>query len=377
MSAEDDSILASEGSDSRIPERSGQRKKIILAALGAAVVVAIACTVTAVAVQAGEPEVDTKQDLPKATAEIIRKTLQESTTSQGKLGYAGATDVSSGIPGTVTGLPAPGSQIGLGGTLFSIDNLPITLFHGGVPAWRSFESGMDDGPDITQLEQSLQALGYFDETPDDEFDWDTKDAIMEWQDDAGLEETGTIPLGRIVFAPGDVRVSEVVAASGSQAGPGGPVIKTTSLTKLVTADLKLSDQALGVVGNAVQVRLPGGDIAGGVITSVGVPTEVEGDGGKKSVVIPVTITLDDPAAGGTLQEAAVSIDFPSESRTDVLTVPVGALLAVDDTTYGVEVVQSDGTTKIVPVTTGLFAGGFVEISGDGVDAGQKVVVPAL
>ncbi|MGG7465199.1 peptidoglycan-binding protein [Plantibacter sp. YIM 135347] len=377
MSAEYDSILASEQPDGPVPSRSGKRHRIILAALGAAVVVAIACTVTAVAVQAGEQPEETKQDLPKATAEIIRKTLQESTTSQGKLGYAGATDVGSGIPGTVTGLPAPGSQIGLGGTLFSIDNLPIVLFHGGIPVWRSFESGMEDGPDITQLEQSLAGLGYFDEAPDDEFDWDTKDAIMEWQDDAGLEGTGSIPMGRIVFAPGDVRVSEVVAAGGSQAGPGAPVIKTTGLTKLVTADLKLSDQALGVVGNAVQVRLPGGDVAGGVITSVGVPTEREGDGGKKNVVIPVTITLDDPAAGGTLQEAAVSIDFPSESRPDVLTVPVGALLAVDDTTYGVEVVQSDGSTKVLPVTTGLFAGGFVEISGDGLEAGQKVVVPAL
>lgn len=349
----------------------------MLLSIAAAAVIAVACTATAIVVQAGErPETD-KPKAPKETAEIIRQTLQESKTAQGTLGYDGANELGSGIPGTVTSLPAPGTQIGLGGGLFSIDNVPVFLFHGAVPVWRSFETGMSDGPDVQQLEQSLAALGYFDETPDQEFDWDTKDAIMEWQDDKDLEETGAIPMGRIVFAPGDVRVGEQVVKVGSPAAPGAPIIKTTGLNKLVTADLKLADQALGVVGNAVKVRLPGGESATGVIASVGVPTEVDGQGDKKDVVIPVTITLDDPAAGGSLQEAAVSIDFPSESRPDVLTVPLGALLAVDGDTFGVEVVQSDGTTKLMPVTTGLFAGGLVEISGDGIEAGQKVVVPAL
>ena len=59
----------------------------------------------------------------------------------------------------------------------------------------------------------------------------------------------------------------------------------------------------------------------------------------------------------------------------MLSVPVGALLALSPDQYGVEVVEDDGTTRKVPVTLGLFAGGRVEISGEGLSEGQRVVVP--
>ena len=39
------------------------------------------------------------------------------------------------------------------------------------------------------------------------------------------------------------------------------------------------------------------------------------------------------------------------------------------------IVESDGTTRKVPVTVGLFAGGRVEVSGEGISEGQRVVVP--
>jgi hypothetical protein len=50
-------------------------------------------------------------------------------------------------------------------------------------------------------------------------------------------------------------------------------------------------------------------------------------------------------------------------------------MAFSDSTFGVEIVEASGRTRRVPVTTGLFAGGRVEISGAGLAAGQKVVVP--
>ncbi len=43
--------------------------------------------------------------------------------------------------------------------------------------------------------------------------------------------------------------------------------------------------------------------------------------------------------------------------------------------FGVEVVEGDAT-RHVPVTTGLFAGGRVEISGDGLTEGMTVGMPA-
>ena len=54
---------------------------------------------------------------------------------------------------------------------------------------------------------------------------------------------------------------------------------------------------------------------------------------------------------------------------------MGALVALSPEQFGVEVVQDDNTTTRIPVTTGLFAAGRVEISGEGLAEGQRVVVP--
>ena len=48
---------------------------------------------------------------------------------------------------------------GQGSTLYRVDNLPVVLMTGPLPAWRSFSAGMSDGPDVAQLESNLIALG--------------------------------------------------------------------------------------------------------------------------------------------------------------------------------------------------------------------------
>ena len=58
----------------------------------------------------------------------------------------------------------------------------------------------------------------------------------------------------------------------------------------------------------------------------------------------------------------------------MLTVPVAALVALAEGGYGVEVV--DGRrTRYVAVETGLFAGGRVEVTGDGLAEGMTVGMP--
>ena len=100
-----------------------------------------------------------------------------------------------------------------------------------------------------------------------------------------------------------------------------------------------------------------------------------GSSESKERVIPITVTLTDASATTNFQEVSVTVDLPSEKRTGVLSVPVGALLALSADQYGVEIVEAGGTTRKVPVTIGLFAGGRVEVSGEGVSEGQRVVVP--
>jgi membrane fusion protein (multidrug efflux system) len=315
------------------------------------------------------------QQKKTATAEVVRGTLSGSKKASGTLDYVEPRDLASSVSGILTALPAPGSTIGLGGSLFTVDNVNVYLFHGILPAWRPFDAEMENGPDVKQLEQSLRDLGFFTREPDDVFDWRTRQAIIGWQKATGQEQTGRIELGRIVFAPSDLRIAGLKAAVGDNVG-GGPVITVSGLTKQVKVELKLADQTLAVVGGKVQIELPGGATTAGTITAVGQPQEKEANG-QTSVVIPVVIALDDPAAVDALQRANVTVDIPSETRADVLYVPLGALLALEGGGFGVEVVESNGRTKQVPVKTGLFAGGNVEISGDGVKEGARVVVPAL
>jgi len=63
----------------------------------------------------------------------------------------------------------------------------------------------------------------------------------------------------------------------------------------------------------------------------------------------------------------------AERRENVLTVPVTALLALREGGYGVEVITETGS-EIVAVDTGMFADGYVEISGEGITEGTVVGV---
>jgi hypothetical protein len=89
----------------------------------------------------------------------------------------------------------------------------------------------------------------------------------------------------------------------------------------------------------------------------------------------VTVTLDDPKATGTVDQAPVKVGITADSRKGVLAVPVNALLALREGGYGVRVMEGDGS-RLIPVETGLFARGMVEVSGDGLREGQLVEVPA-
>ena len=319
-----------------------------------------------------------------ATDTVTKGDLQGQTSVSGTLRYSDSRKFKSGFEGVLIQVPASGAVLTQGDVLYRTGNETAYLMRGNLPAWRSFEAGMEDGEDIRQLETALRDLGYFDYEPDDHFSWATTSAILKWQKDLDLPRTGTLPLGRIVFTPGDLRVGTVTARVGDRVAADTELFDVTSTTQVVDANIKLSDQKLAVAGTAVTIKLPDAKKTAGKITSVGTPTEKSsgsgsgagsGSGESKERVIPITVTLTDASATTNFQEVSVTVDLPSEKRTGVLSVPVGALLALSADQYGVEIVEAGGTTRKVPVTIGLFAGGRVEVSGEGISEGQRVVVP--
>jgi len=357
----------------RTHERRRRRMVIGLAAV-AAVAGGAGFGISAVASSSDE-QGQTTQAFQGDTDEVVRGDLQGSTTAQGTLRFADPRSTQSARAGIVTSLPDAGSVVSPGDRLYAVDNVPVFLLGGKLPAWRDFTAGMSDGPDVKQLEENLRALGYLDVEPDETFTWYTTEAIMDWQEANDLDRTGRLTLGSVLFTAGDLRIGTLTAGVGSQVAPGAELFEVTGTSQVVSMDMRLDDQQLAVIGNPVTVRLPGGKETTGKITSVGTPTESEDSTGQMQTVIPVVVSLDSTKEAAAFQEAAVTVDIPSERRKDVLSVPVGALIAITPEQFGIEIVGSDGATYQVPVTTGLFAGGRVEISGDEVEAGQRVVVP--
>jgi peptidoglycan hydrolase-like protein with peptidoglycan-binding domain len=314
------------------------------------------------------------EEFEGVTDEVVRGTLEGSTTVAGTLRYAPASTVHAGADGTLTALAAPGEVVGRGGELAAVDDVSTLLLVGTLPAWREFGSGMEPGPDVRQLEENLRDLGHFHEEPDETFRWATSEAIMRWQASRERPQTGRLSFGEVVFAPGEIRVGTASAEVGSRVAAGTPLFETSTTEQIVEMNVRLSDQELVTAGSEVAVHLPGARIVEASVAEVGTPSEVDGANGQPQTVIPVVVRLAaaDDAAG--LQEASVTVEIPSERREDVLSVPVGALTALSSDSFAVEVVHGDRSTSLVPVTPGLFAGGRVEISGD-VTAGQRVVVP--
>ena len=278
--------------------------------------------------------------------------------------------------GTLTATAAAGSVVKRGGALYRLDGDPIVLMYGATPAYRTLEAGVSDGRDVRQLEQNLAALGFDPGTVDDGFDSATAAAVADWQESAGLERTGVVELGRVVFLPGARRVGGHKAAVGNVLGAGSEVLDTSSTKRVVTVELDASLQNLAREGDRVEVTLPDGSPVRGHITDVGrVAREVDGGSddpsAEQQLVIDVTIELRSKRGIGRLDEAPVGVGLAQESRRDVLAVPVNALLARRGG-YGIELA---GSHRIVPVEAGLFADGDVEISGRGVREGTRVVVP--
>ncbi|GAA0944884.1 efflux RND transporter periplasmic adaptor subunit [Nonomuraea longicatena] len=307
-----------------------------------------------------------------ATAEITRQDLVDTKTVDGTLTYDDRRELGVQAQGTVTWIPQDGRVVRRGRSLLQVDRKPVTLMYGSLPLYRTLEQGVE-GPDVKQLERNLKALGY-DVTVDEDYTYATYLAVLEWQEDRGLDETGKVDASQVVFQPGAVRVAGVATAVGRKLAPGRDVLTVTGTSRVVHVDLDADDQHLARKGAKVTVELPGGEQAKGRITDVGSVAETSGGQNDQTTTVDVDITLT-KRPKTRLDHAPVDVELESERVKKVLTVPVEALLATADGGFGVEVV--DGTAKrVVPVELGAFGGGRVEVKGTGLEAGQKVGVPA-
>ncbi len=321
-------------------------------------------------------------DVPVRTAAVVRTDVATRQVVPGTLGYGSARSVVDQLPGgTLTWVPPSGSVVGRGHALYRVDDQPVTLMYGPIPVWRSFQPGMAPGPDVRELEQNLQALGFApaDEvTLDGRFTWATEIAIERWQRSLGMPQTGSIPLGRVAFLTGALRVTGTPAAPGQPVGPGRPVLQGTSTIPSVSVALPVGE-AVVHRGDRVIVTLPNGatQVRGSVL-GVGRVATVSNGGtggaGQPSATIPITIRLVNRGHVMGLDQAPVEVTITEAEHRGVLAVPVTALLARAGGGYAVQL--ASGTHRLIAVRTGLFddVTGLVEVRGTGLTPGVRVEV---
>ncbi|MGW3007422.1 peptidoglycan-binding protein [Streptomyces sp. NPDC001219] len=346
--------------------------------------VALAAAVTATAATAGVmiltgPGKDASAGKPKGpptTTEITRTDLVQSKTADGRLDYAQRRAVKSPVDGTVTKAAEAGKTVSLGQRLYERDARPVTLLYGATPMFRTMKAGAR-GPDVLQLERNLRDLGFGAGLyVDARFDGATEAAVRQWQKSLDMTADGKVGQGDVVFQRGPVRVVSADAALADRVGPDSKVLTVASTKPVVRVSLDQVDRALAADGTRVEIALPGGGTRHGKVSGVAAPEDAEsaesGAGGSSGDGIDVEITLDgDAKLRQEDRQTTLSVKFVSESRKDVLTVPVEAVVALREGGYGLELVQGS-RTRMVAVETGLTADGRIEVSGSGLAEGMKV-----
>jgi Putative peptidoglycan binding domain len=378
-------VPAAPGQPQHGPPPRRRRKKALAAAM-VAVVLAGAGVGVGLARPFGRPHPGggvADNGAATSLAAVTRQSLSSRTSVNGTLEYAGSYTVINQARGTYTWLPGAGRVVRQGQVLYRVDGKPVVLLYGRVPAYRSLAEGATasdvTGRDVEQLNRDLVDLGYASRSQldpsSDEFSWATKAALERLQKHLGVAQTGKLALGDVVFLPHTARITKVQPTLGTSAASGSPALQATSTARQVSIDLDAAEQSEVKVGDKVTIALPGGTTTPGRVSSVG---KVATTSGSSTPTVPVEVAPLYPAATGSLDQAPVHVSITTATVRDALVVPVAALLALASGGYAVEEVTPRGAHRLVPVQLGMFddAAGLVQVTGSGLAAGQRVVVPA-
>jgi Putative peptidoglycan binding domain len=360
------------------------RKSWALAA--AAVLVAGVCGV--VAVSGGNHPAAAARAPMASTEKVKLGKLSALVSGAGLLTYRARADGSPYVVvnqarGIYTTLPEAGDKVGCGGVLYRVDNRPVVLLCGTVPAYRALHVGVT-GPDVRQLNRNLHKLGYDTDSHvridsgDTHFTSRTEQALRVLQRKEGVGVTGGLATDDAVFLPEAVRIAKVTGQVGGSAGPGAPVLSATSDKLQVRVDLDASQQGEVHKGDPVQITLPGNEPVTGRVTGFGRVAQAGQGSQPADATIPTFISLDDPAKAAGLDQAPVQVDITTKGVDNALSVPVTALVGRSGGGFAVEVVRAGERRELVAVKLGLFdtGGGRVQVEGD-LRAGDAVVVPSI
>lgn len=341
------------------------------------------------------------------TSVVERRVLRETVTLRGSVVPGRTIEIAPvGGPDTskmVVSAPMPkvGTRVGPGKVLAVVSGRPIIALRGKVPAYRDLHDGYQ-GSDVQQLQVALRELGYAVSDATGTYGRTTQAAVSRLYRDRGFEpvtekvvpektseddgKKAVKPREAIVFPGGEVqfvprfpaRVTEVKAQLGAEVK--GVLMKLATGDLAVTGSLPRSERKLVRTGASVKIfseelgqTLDGTVVSIGAFDSGGEDGSAE-EGGQVEPGHPILVKARKPLserfAG---QDVRLTISAAS-TKEPILAVPVSAIYAVADGSLQVIKITNGGSQTRITVTLGVTAGGFAEVSGEGLMEGDKVVV---
>lgn len=308
-----------------------------------------------------------------------------------------------------TAIPhAAGTHVGPGTVVLEVSGRPVFLLPGDLPAYRDLGPGMS-GPDVTQLQEALSQAGY-PVTADGTYGAATASAVARLYNEHHYAPTtsamashakgaqpapalATFPAAEVAFAPArEVTIQAVNIARGDVVVPNAVVLAAGT----IRIDVALRPQDAGLIrpGTPAQIysEVLNQRLAGSVETMTTHPPGLAPDPGSAGSVGTATGQTSGAsgAAAGTRyavispgssaqdlvgQDVRVSL-FSAHSAGKVLAVPVSAVVSTSSGNTSL-IVDSAGTERTVPISTGIVADGYVqvtEVGGAAIKPGDQVVV---
>ncbi len=317
---------------------------------------------------AEDPLASTEHTYVQVTAGAVGSSISLSTVAEWNQVPVGANQAS----GIVTSVAEAGTEVSHGSTLYTVGLRPVVAAQGEVPMFRDIGTGTS-GADVRQLQGMLTALGYYGGAPDGKAGRGTTDAIKAWQGALGLDKTGMVSLGDIVFLP---RLPTRIALDpesiqrGATLTGGEDGILGLAAAPQFWIPVTDSQAAMIPVGAAVEITSPEGQ------TWRGIAGEQKRDAEDGAVTIAVAgfdgaVVCGDacgevPISG----QATLSSNIVTIERVEGLIVPSAALITTADGATAV----IDGDDKRIAVEVIASAKGMSVVTG--VADGTRVRIPA-
>lgn len=270
--------------------------------------------------------------------------------------------------GTITRLLVTrGEQVGAGDVLYRVDERPVAVLKGTVPAFRALEVGAS-GADVTQLTRFLAAKKYLGAVTST-YSFAVQRAVRAWQRSMGAKQTGRLVRGDVMFVKSlPVRVAlDSAFAVGAQLSAGAPAIEALAAAPTFTAQYSEFQAKQVSEGMPVQVEFRSRRWTG----TLG-PLTVAADG---RVAAAVTATGNGPLCGRQCDAVPMRGTSQMKGTTEVqkvvrgVVVPSAAL--VTDADGSTAVITADGQRS--SVTVRARARGMAVV--DGLATGTSVRVP--